>query len=406
MDKNKDLPKKLSAELADKFQVENNTLKRDVKENPKDRIELEIGDSKQPDFKPQAKIMRWDNEVNASFRYVDPEPGDPTIETEGNVVKYVKPKVEFHAYELDPAEGLEDGGLEIELLLKEKPDTNKFDFTIQTKGLDFFYQPALTQQEIDEGASRPDDVVGSYAVYHATKGGMNDVAGMEYKVGKAFHIYRPFAHDANGDGIWCDLNVDTETGILSVTIDQAWLEKAVYPVVVDPTFGYTSIGGSLNNWSANTVFLFQAELTENGDISSLHTYSDDTSGSLDAKGLIYVADGSDYPTDQEAVSSPITINTTDTWRDYTVSVSLAAGTYYLGAVNSASAHQFRWDTAGTLSVYADTTAGNYTTPPDPYPSSDIPVFTTRSYSIYATYTAAGGGGTPADKFFNFFPLGR
>lgn len=28
-----------------------------------DKIEVEIGDSKQPDFKPQVKIMRWNNEV-------------------------------------------------------------------------------------------------------------------------------------------------------------------------------------------------------------------------------------------------------------------------------------------------------------------------------------------------------
>ena len=39
-----------------------------VKDNPKDRIEVEIGDSKQQNFFPQAKIMRWDNEVNFSLR--------------------------------------------------------------------------------------------------------------------------------------------------------------------------------------------------------------------------------------------------------------------------------------------------------------------------------------------------
>lgn len=28
-----------------------------------DKIEVEIGDSKQPDFKPQVKIMRWDYSI-------------------------------------------------------------------------------------------------------------------------------------------------------------------------------------------------------------------------------------------------------------------------------------------------------------------------------------------------------
>jgi hypothetical protein len=239
------IPNRVSNTISQNYEKRDNTFIQEKKSNPKDRIEVEIGDSKTPDsFLPQVKVMRWDNEVNASFRYVDTELGEAQIRTEGKVIKYVKPKTEFRAYDLDPKEGLEDGGLEIELLLKEKPDTNKFEFTLQTKGLDFFYQPELTQKEIDEGGSRPDDVAGSYAVYHKTKGGMNRADGMEYKAGKAFHIYRPFAYDANGDGIYADLNVDVEAGILTVTVDQKFLDNAVYPVVVDPTFGYTTNGGS------------------------------------------------------------------------------------------------------------------------------------------------------------------
>ena len=39
------------------------------KNNPKDRVQVEIGDTKDPTtFHPQVKIMRWDNEVNASLR--------------------------------------------------------------------------------------------------------------------------------------------------------------------------------------------------------------------------------------------------------------------------------------------------------------------------------------------------
>ena len=39
------------------------------KDDPKDKIEVELGDSKDSTkFHPQVKLMRWDNEVNASFR--------------------------------------------------------------------------------------------------------------------------------------------------------------------------------------------------------------------------------------------------------------------------------------------------------------------------------------------------
>ena len=38
-----------------------------AKDDPKDRIEVEVGDFKQPEFYNQVKIMRWDNEVNVSL---------------------------------------------------------------------------------------------------------------------------------------------------------------------------------------------------------------------------------------------------------------------------------------------------------------------------------------------------
>ena len=42
------------------------------KDDPKDKIEVELGDSKDSTkFHPQVKLMRWDNEVNASFRLKD-----------------------------------------------------------------------------------------------------------------------------------------------------------------------------------------------------------------------------------------------------------------------------------------------------------------------------------------------
>src|SRR3990167_6265919 len=234
------LPSKISDELSAKFGVVNNTFSRDVKTNPKDLIRVEVGDSKQADFKPQVKIMRWDNEVNFSLRAI--EHPDATIETEGEKIKYITPEYEVHQY--DKPEAGEDGGFEFEWILPSKSSSNVLTATIQTKGLNFFYQPQLTQEEINEGSSRPENVVGSYAVYHKTKGGMNDIAGMEYKAGKAFHIYRQKVTDANGVETWGELNIDEQNGLLTVTIDQTWLDNAVYPVIVDPTFGYTSLGGS------------------------------------------------------------------------------------------------------------------------------------------------------------------
>lgn len=140
------------------------TYNIEVKSNPSDRIVVEVGDVLQPDFKPQVKIKRWDNEVNFSMRAE--EHPEATVEEVDGVIKYITPKYEVHQYE-KPEAG-EDGGFEFEWVLNEIPESNVLTTTIQSKGLNFLYQPALTQEEIDSGSSRPENVIGSYAVYHST----------------------------------------------------------------------------------------------------------------------------------------------------------------------------------------------------------------------------------------------
>ena len=169
--------------INDKYDIVNNTYITKEKE-----FETEIGDIKQPDFKPQIKIKRWDNEANASFRLIDTSPGIPVVSIKGNKIKWVKDKIEAHFYLKPPDEQNESGSYEFEIILKEKPSTNKLEFSIETKELNLFYQPELTQEELEEGLFRPENVVGSYAIYHKTKGGLNSINGKDYKAGKVFHI--------------------------------------------------------------------------------------------------------------------------------------------------------------------------------------------------------------------------
>jgi len=382
------LPLQLPKDLTDKFQIFNNTLGRDIKSDFKDRITLEVGDSKQPEtFYPQAKIMRWDNEVNASFRYVDKEAGNPVIITEGKVIKYIKPKVEFHTYELDPNNLGEDGGLEIELILKEKPDTNKFEFTIQTKELDFFYQPPLTQSEIQtEETVRSENVIGSYAVYHKTKGRMNDAAGMEYKVGKAFHIYRPKVIDADRNETWGELNINEAEGFLIVTIDQNFLDNAIYPVIVDPTFGYTSIGATSGAAGANFAELAEGTPADSATIDKLTFYAADPGGTADVKGALWVFSSLVLVTNSVS-NITANISSTAAWRDltYTTAPSVVGGTqYYLGFISDDTSWTRFWDVVANNGFDAN----SYASPTNlSLPLSD----TDDRHSVYATYSLGGAG---------------
>src|SRR3990167_8406662 len=145
------LPTQISKGIMDKYFVVSNSLRLVSNSNPKNLIVTEVGDVKQPDFYPQVKINRWGtsedtNEVNFSLRLNEDDYSGATVETIGEVIKWSKGEREVHMY--DKPDASDEGGFELEVVLKSKPALNVLEFTIQTKGLNFFYQPPLTQEEI------------------------------------------------------------------------------------------------------------------------------------------------------------------------------------------------------------------------------------------------------------------
>ena len=160
-----------------------------------------------------------------------------------------------------------DDGFEWEVIFADKPAQNIITLPIVTQGLKFLYQPELSPSDTD--SYRPDSVVGSYAVYHSSrKNNVTKADGTEehYTTGKAFHIYRPKAWDAAHDTVWCDLLIDTVAGEIELTIPKAWIRNATYPVVVDPTFGKTAIGGTNGNWYDGYVTACRHTADAAGDV--------------------------------------------------------------------------------------------------------------------------------------------
>jgi len=238
--------------------INNTTFDKIVKPNKNDKVRVIIGDDKQPDFKPQFKIEKWDNECNVSIRLKDKDTYLP--EEEGDKVVSKKQKHNTRFYEIDNA-------FEFDVVLKEKPKSNILEFTLETKEVEFFYQPEISDDEalkLIEGIKkqntklkeerkdeqpiptlleakrkiRPENVVGSYAVYHSSKRDNE-----KYKTGKVGHIYRPKIYDNEGNETWGSLKIEGK--ILTVEIPQEFLDKGIYPIVVDPTFGYTTVGSSI-----------------------------------------------------------------------------------------------------------------------------------------------------------------
>lgn len=256
------------------YQAQESHLSLTTKENPKDKIEVEIGDSKQTDFKPQVKIKRFDNECNVSMRLIDNQEG--TVSTEKDKIIWETKDKLAEFYELEPSIEHPEGGYEFEVTLNKKPETNKVEFTLVDKDVEYYYQPPLTKQDKESHTKRPENVIGSYAIYVKTPRA-NFKNGKEYKVGKIGHIYRPLIKDSSGNEVWGELNIEKD--ILKVSIPETFLNKANYPIKVDPTFGFDSKGSSLNYW---TPYITQTKFTtsEAGKATSMTMYLHDE----DSKG--------------------------------------------------------------------------------------------------------------------------
>jgi RHS repeat-associated protein len=348
--------------------------------------------------RPQVRLRKWNGEVDLGIGY---NVSAPASLTDGSSrVEWAGTNETVRAYPLAPTEDMEAGGFEIDLVLNDVPTTNIFDFSIDgTSDLNFFKQRALTEQEIADGAIRPENVVGSYAVYHKTK--RDHVEGeTNYGTGKVFHIYRPKVTDATGENDWGELSYDEKSGTLSVTVPQDFLDKATYPVIVDPTFGYGSIGASSANTGNAAGSLFT--LSEAGTVTQISVYTKAASGSVDIGAALY-ADSSGAP---DALltshSSAESQGTTPSWVDVAVT-SYAAGAddYWIWGWGSAS-HTIYWDDGST---------NQYNIQGMSWPDWDDPMtpgtYFDRVLSLYATYsTAAPSTGVIQNMDYTYDAVGN
>jgi hypothetical protein len=376
------IPTTLASEVGKTYRVDNNTFFQTVKDDKADFLDVEIGDSKQADFYPQIKVKRWDNEVNFSVRLLDDAPDQPAIRTSGKTIKWVKQNVEAHFYDYDGHPDFPEGGHEFEVLLKQKPASNVLRFSIQTKGLDFFYQPALTPEEIAQGAQRPENVVGSYEVYHKEKAGdYSRLGGKDYKAGKAFHIFRPNATDAKGKTTWCDLHIDDAGGILTVSVPQEFLDGAVYPVLIDPTFGYTTKGGS--QFHPNQYYIVGLRVTgAAGTANSISSYTANGNDPNSSRYALY-RQSDRARVDQTDTFTPSGTGTNT--KSFLGQATISAIDYWI-TVGENDGKFWIYYTSGVAGYGSSTYSFGVPTMPDPMPS---PTTNSNKYSIWVTYTAGG-----------------
>ena len=355
-----------SAVLAAPLAMPDNSFEKlDNVQKISDRYEVDFGEGSRVkiggdgvDFKPHAKLGKWDNEVEINV-WLETDKKIKPKQDKGKL-KWKDRKKEIHFYTID------DDKFEFEVILNEKPDSNITELKIDSRGLKFYYQPALNIEMAGQDcwtdactetdccdSYRPENVIGSYAVYHESKAGDYSKMGLKnYRAGKAFHIYRPKIIDNAGKEVWGKLNITDN--LLTVEIPQEFLDNAVYPIrhAAGLTFG-SDVHVSYTNYewvgdrAQGSLFTSPSNVDT---IQSISVYAYSAVATY-FKGIIVLH--SNLNIVNNAVGDSENVSQSVTWytSDFSVNPTLSPSTeYVLMGVAEGTVQRFYFDTGGTAST--------------------------------------------------------
>jgi hypothetical protein len=398
--------------IAPAYTVIDNTYFYKPKDIAADRIEIEIGDRTQSaTFAPHVMLRRFDDEANVGIGLADANVS-PIVANNSGVIEWKSASGNARFYQIQPDAQNEDGGVEFEIVLATKPPMNSLTLPVRSKNVTWFYQPPLTAEwsiggmsgkiasvsetEVRDASNnllvyRPLNVVGSYAIYYSAPP-INAEGGKLYRCGKVGHLLRPKAIDTVGTWVWCSLSYNG-TDTLTLTCPQAFLDSAVYPVVIDPTFGYGTSGGSTlgsGNFSSGGFFA----ATESGNVTSITCSYGLAAGAVgDTVDFGYYNGTATTMTTHVAHGAPTVCNVpaAKAWFTVNVAGAIIAASYWLWQQQNGA--------SGLWYTYYDSATGNLgysgNNTFDNWPNNQTATFASGlKLSIYATYTAAGGGLIP------------
>jgi hypothetical protein len=301
-----------------------------------------IGDESNATFRPTIKILRqFFEDANFTISFNEPalSIGSAAVSIENKIVKYKLTGSELWFYQLPNSKEIPEGGFEFMAKLDSKPAKNTISFQINAPNLEFLYQPPLTEENYSKDfdctetlcinskanytVKRPANVVGSYAVYHSTK------ANNQYGTGKVGHIYRPYVNDSLGTFVWANLTIDKE--IMTITIPQEFLDNAVYPIFIDPSFGYTIAGGSASGSDtadANRGIESTYLASEGDTLTKFAYYGASSDAVTDAFDMVLYTYELTLPVTKSGTQVTTVPGYTTTWHFVNASHTMTAGVRY------------------------------------------------------------------------------
>lgn len=367
--------------------------------------------------KPEIELSKWSGQVAMGITYE----GLPATTTGARPflskdVNWDGASQSMQVVPLAASSTMEDGGMEINIILNSEPATNTFPFAISgASDLDFFYQAPLWEEAglnaptslcsdtvcntDGQGTStRPENVVGSYAVYYTDH--FDHVQGQtNFATGKAYQIFRPSVTDASGVTIWATLSYSR--GLLTLSVPQGFLDSATYPVTVDPTFGYTTAGASSAQVSVNQVVcISKASLISvgsNGTVSDVQMNGNFFAAGAVEKGIVT---DSGFAILANGVGPEVTLTATHQWwvSTYVSQPSVASGSSYHPCVIVGGNSTTIFRDSGVSGDSQVQTGNTYSSPTNPTGLANSSFI----YSIYADYTAGAAAPRFAPWQFNDF----
>lgn len=294
--------------------------------------------------------------------------------------------------ETDVFTKLQDGSLRWDVEFAAHPGVYDWEWKIKcSRNVEFHYQPELTAQEISDGCLRPEEIVGSYAIY--LQSGLrgyckrSNGTSVNYRTGKLGHITRPLFIDGDGNKAWGTMHIDTSSYpyVMRVSVESAWLDNAAFPVLLDPTIGNTTVGASTA--ALNSSYMWgdgDFVAASGGDVESISVYNP-SSSKLMTVGLY-----DELPSALVASTSEELHPGGGAWHTMLLSSSatIATGQGYWLIVSGPSGTSMSYDTVAGAG--GNTNNHPYVAGVMPDPITMDSTSYNREISIYATYSESGG----------------
>lgn len=361
---------------------------------------VEFGGGDVDKFLPIVSFSRFGGLANLHIKY--PVGEEETTVTGVDKIVWENGKDEVHFYPLEKNTfEKKDGGFEIEFILRKKPISNKITLKYSSKNLRFMKQLAYDKQvmaPIDiaagvvdrtptEGKNKngdvivrvPENMINSYSVYYtkAKRIYSNAAEAEQIRAGKAFCIPRLKATDAGKNEVWLDQDFE-QNGNYVITMPQDFLDKAKYPIIVDPTFGYTTLPTGSSISFEDVIVGNIGTPAEAGTVDTLHLALTNWSNGEAVKMALYTSPGDALVANSESTERS---DGGSGWQTFQVSgtANLTTQQYAVMAWSGSTVEIWRDAGSGTNAYYElSQTYGSW-------PSSISSSADTNNYGTYCTY---------------------